>query len=139
SRIVSPSSLRAFERREQLVDRERGKAERELADDHDFRVDHEAARDREHLLLAARECPSALPPALLEARKERIHPLQAVGIASRRSFGVGAHLRFSATDMALKSCRPSGTWTRPRAALPCGARRVTSSRRTGPGRPTGGC
>ncbi len=37
--------------------------------------------------------------------------------------------RFSSTDMALNSCRPSGTSTSPRAALACGGSRVTSSPR----------
>jgi hypothetical protein len=44
-----------------------------LVEDDELRLHHEAARDRQHLLLAAREGAGSLPQPFLEARKAREH------------------------------------------------------------------
>ena len=53
----------------------RGEPERGLVEHDELRRAHEAAADREHLLLAARERPGRLPAALGEPREQREHPL----------------------------------------------------------------
>ena len=48
-----PRLLQLLQRLEQLIDDDRRKAERQLVDDQDVGIRHQAAGDRHHLLLAA--------------------------------------------------------------------------------------
>ena len=54
---------------EQLPDDERREAERGLVEQHEARPQHQRARHREHLLLAARERARLLRPTLPQPRK----------------------------------------------------------------------
>src|SRR5579859_2785860 len=76
---------------EELLDRDRRQAERRLVEDQEARLGHQAAADREHLLLAAGERARALRGALLEPRKDVQHPLE-VPRAARPGAAVAAEL-----------------------------------------------
>src|SRR3954454_25172930 len=54
---------------ENLPGDERGEAERGLVKEQQSRSAHQGARDRQHLLLAARKCAAALVDAFLQPRK----------------------------------------------------------------------
>ena len=58
---------------EQLLDDRRGQAEGQLVDDEQLRLGDEGHRQRQHLLLAAREVAGHLVDALLEAREDLEH------------------------------------------------------------------
>src|SRR5262249_62178704 len=58
-----------LDRVEDLARDQRRQAERGLVEKEEARVSHQRARDRQHLLLAARKRAAALVDALLEARK----------------------------------------------------------------------
>src|SRR6266508_1046911 len=60
---------------EDLGDDQRRQAERGLVHQQEARSRHEGARDREHLLLAARERARHLLTALLQSREASVHPL----------------------------------------------------------------
>ena len=62
----------AGERGEQLFDDDRREAFERLVEQHDFRIEHEGAPDRQHLLLAARELVAEIGPALGEAWKHAV-------------------------------------------------------------------
>ena len=57
------------------MDDVRSEPQRRLVEHDELRRAHEAAADREHLLLAARQRPGRLPAALGESREQREHPL----------------------------------------------------------------
>ena len=61
---------------EQLLHDERREAEGGLVQQHELGPQHERARHREHLLLAARERAGLLRAPLLEAREVAVHALQ---------------------------------------------------------------
>src|SRR5207245_443135 len=64
-------AIELADRVEDLPDDDRRESERRLVEEEQLRPRHEGARDREHLLLAARERPAELPPPLGEDRKQR--------------------------------------------------------------------
>jgi hypothetical protein len=64
---------------EDVGDEDRGEAERRLVQHEEARLPHEPARDRGHLLLAARERARLLLLALFEAREDREHLLEHLG------------------------------------------------------------
>src|SRR5919112_102757 len=61
--------VRVVEDLEQLTGEVRRQPQRGLVEQHQPRLEHERARDREHLLLAAAHRPGLLRAALLEARE----------------------------------------------------------------------
>src|SRR5438067_6640835 len=69
-------AVEAFDYPEHLVDHHRRQAERGLVAEDEPRLAHQAAADREHLLLAARERAGALTLALGEPREKRADALQ---------------------------------------------------------------
>jgi hypothetical protein len=58
-----------LDRAQQLLDDDRREPLERLVEEEQLRVEDERARDREHLLLAARELVAEVGLALLEARK----------------------------------------------------------------------
>src|SRR5262249_57255903 len=64
---------------EDLLGDERREAERGLVEQQQARASHEGARNRQHLLLAARQRTAALIAALGEAWEEREHALEILG------------------------------------------------------------
>src|SRR5260370_10488668 len=70
---------------EDLLDQDRGEAERGLVEQQQARARHERAGNGEHLLLATRKRAAALMQALLEAREQREHALEILG--KMRGFG----------------------------------------------------
>src|SRR5581483_9470796 len=67
--------------------------QRQFIDDEDLWVGHQPARDRQHLLLAARESAGALAPPLLETRKQRVDAVEIAGIGLARARWKSAHLQ----------------------------------------------
>ena len=90
-----PSRVDALDQREQLFDQERGEAERRLVEDQEPGLGHQAAPDREHLLLAAGQRAGALALPFGEPREDREHPA-AVGFAPRAGAAVGAEIEIFA-------------------------------------------
>ncbi len=78
--MVSPASFSCLSVAKQLIDHDRREPERQLVDDENLRIGHQPARDRHHLLLAARQRAGLLALALGEARKQREHLVEPVGI-----------------------------------------------------------
>src|SRR5260370_34881136 len=64
---------------EDLLDQDRGEAERGLVEQQQARARHQRAGNGEHLLLAPRKPAAALMQALLQARKQREHALEILG------------------------------------------------------------
>ena len=115
-----PSALMRLDQREQLLDQQRGQAERRLVEDQQLRLGHQAAADREHLLLAAGQRSGALALPFGKPREDREH---AVAVARRGAPTRGGRRRgrdFRRTVMLGKMRRPSGTWIRPRATIAAG-------------------
>ena len=70
-RRALPQSL---ERLRELLEDDRREAQRRLVENQELRLHHERARDRQHLLLAARKGARELPAALSEHGKEIEEP-----------------------------------------------------------------
>ena len=100
---------------EDLLDDERRQAERRLVEQQEARPAHQRARDREHLLLAARQRAAALALALLEDREQREDALEILGEIWR--IGGGAELQIFSTVMRGKMRLPSGDWAMPRRTI----------------------
>ncbi len=66
-----PFGIQPADQREHLLDQQGGEAERRLVEDQELGLAHQAAADRQHLLLAAGQGSCRLRPALLEAREDR--------------------------------------------------------------------
>jgi hypothetical protein len=84
--------VEAADDREDLGDDEGREAERGLVEHDEARLTHQAARDREHLLLAARQRSGRLSPPLGEAREERIGALELATRFAARALDDRAHL-----------------------------------------------
>ena len=98
------------ERLEDHVDDLRREAERGLVEQQDVGPGDERARDRELLLLAAREHAGAPAPELLDDREERVDGFDVLGARRRASGGPDRpRRRFSSTVRSAKMRRPSGT------------------------------
>src|SRR2546427_3145816 len=69
-----------------------GEAEGGLVHQQEPRLRHQRPRDREHLLLASRERPGHLRPALSQPREEREHLVELGAEAFAVASGKGAHL-----------------------------------------------
>ena len=67
--MVTPSSRSFGQHVEQFVDHRRREAQRRLVEQQDARLRHQAARDGEHLLLAAGEQPGAARQPFAQARE----------------------------------------------------------------------
>src|SRR5579883_1278144 len=65
----------AFERLRELLQHDGSQAQRRLVEDQKLRPHHQGARDRQHLLLAARQRARRLALPLLENREEIIEPV----------------------------------------------------------------
>ena len=78
-----PFRVDGLDQREQLLDQERGEAERRLVEDQQPGLGHQAAADGEHLLFAAGQRAGALALPFGEPREDREHPAR--GFASRRA------------------------------------------------------
>src|SRR6185437_9082463 len=80
-------ALELADRLPQALDDDRREPFGRLVHDQAVRIGHQAAADRQHLLLAARQRLGALRAALAQAREQRIDALQtpavAVGVAQR--------------------------------------------------------
>ena len=70
---------------------DRGKAGGGFVEQQQFRIRHQRAADRAHLLLAARHGAGQLVAAFLHARKEIEHERQPLGVAGPRLRHEGAH------------------------------------------------
>ena len=79
--------------REDLLHHERREAEGRLVEQQEPRPQHQRARDRQHLLLAARQRAGLLPPPLLEAREIAV---RRASKSARRRRGRGAYRRRAA-------------------------------------------
>src|SRR5882724_1024828 len=77
---------------ENLPGDERGEAERRFVQQQEARPAHERARDRQHLLLAARERAPALVDALAQARKQ-LEDAGEIGVEIAGVAESGAHLQ----------------------------------------------
>jgi len=84
-------AVQPADQREHLVHEQRREAERGLVEDEQPRLGHQPAADREHLLLAAGERSRALGGALLEAREDGEHALEALR-AARTAAPIAAEL-----------------------------------------------
>src|SRR5437763_3974478 len=69
-----PGPENAPQRTEHLLDQDGGEAFERLVEQEDFRIEHQRAADRQHLLLAARELISHVASPLGEARKQLVDP-----------------------------------------------------------------
>ena len=84
--------------REDVLDHDRREAERGLVEHDEARLPHQAAGDRQHLLLAARQRAGELPAPLGEAREQGEHARRALARAPARARGMTAPIsRFSTT------------------------------------------
>ncbi len=90
--MVSPSSFNALQRAEKLLHHHRREAQGQLVDDEDQRIRHEAAPDRQHLLLAARERAGLLAAPLGKAREQRQNLVEALRVGARGALRIGAQL-----------------------------------------------
>ena len=120
--IVWPARLQLLDDAEQLLDDQRREAERQLVDEQDLGLVHERHREREHLLLAAREIACGHRAPVRERRERLEHALDAGLPLGRLVFVASSDVcRFSPTR-ELAGRRP-----RRRAAARCppgtGARR----------------
>ena len=122
-----PLAAQAVERGEQVVDDLRREAERRLVEQQDARPRHQAAGDRQHLLLAAREQARALVQPLAQARKALQHRLDVRARVGARRRNAPSRM-LSSTLSSGNTWRPSGTSTTPRATT-CSARRARSAPR----------
>jgi hypothetical protein len=75
-----------------VLDDARAEPLRGLVEQEQIRLRHEAAAERQHLLLAARERPGELLCAILQHREEREHCLEALRAPGPRGRAVGAEL-----------------------------------------------
>ena len=81
SRIDTPALVDAVDLAPDLRNQARHDAFGRLVEDDQLRPHHQAARDREHLLLAARQRDGRLLQALLETREAGEHIVFAFGVA----------------------------------------------------------
>ena len=111
---VAPLVAQSVERGEEVVDDRRREAERRLVEQQEARLRHQAARDRQHLLLAAREQTCAA------SRRSRSRGKRATSAAVSASTSIPRRAKapsamLSSTESSGNTCRPSGTRTRPSA------------------------
>ena len=88
-----PAGADALHQFEHLLHHDRRQPRRRLVEQQQFRVRHQRAADRAHLLLAARHGAGHLAAPLLHARKQIEHEFQPLGIFGARARHVGAHLQ----------------------------------------------
>src|SRR5439155_8815108 len=121
---------------EDLAHQERREAERRLVEQQQPRPRHEGARDREHLLLAAREGARALAAALAQAREEAERLLAILGDAGAVPAAVGAELEVVVHREVREHQAPFGACETPSATISWGGMRVISlpSKRMRPAR-----
>ena len=118
SRIVTPSLAQLLERVEDEVDHDRREPERRLVEEQQPRAREQRARDRELLLLAARERRRRSAVVRSQDREALEDALRGRAAASSRSLrAVVPSWRFSATVSVPKMCRPSGTSASPRRTI----------------------
>ena len=119
-----PVGVDALDQREQLLDQERREPERRLVEDQQLRLGHQAAADRQHLLLAAGERAGALRSAVRRGAEKSRTPCSRLWLAPRAAAAIGCRDRDSRARVMLgKMRRPSGTWMRPRATIAAGRSR----------------
>ena len=118
-----PCAVDALDQREHLLDQQRRQAERRLVEDQQLRLGHQAAADREHLLLAARQRAGALAPAARRGAGRCRTRARGSARAVRGRGGSSRGRGFRRTVMLGKMRRPSGTWIRPRATIADGCAR----------------
>ncbi len=68
----------------ELFEDQRREAEGRLVEDQEFRPHHQRAGDRQHLLLAARQCPRPLPRPFAQDREQFQEPLALLGLLVAR-------------------------------------------------------
>ena len=112
--------------REDLLDDQRGEAERRLVEQEQLRAAHQRPCDRQHLLLASRQRAAALMLARLEQGKQRVDAFEVLGEMGGSSATMAPICRFSSTVMREKMRRPSGDCTMPSRATSCVGRAVMS-------------
>ena len=88
-----PAGADTFHQLEHLLHHDRRQTRRRLVEQQQFRIRHQRAADRAHLLLAARHGAGHLAAPLLHARKQVEHEFQPLGIFGARARHVGAHLQ----------------------------------------------
>ena len=102
SRLISPMVWKIS------LHEQRREAERRLVEQQQPRPRHERARDREHLLLAARERAGALLAALAQAREQLEHALAVRCDPGAVLAQVGAELEVLLDREVREDLRPSG-------------------------------
>jgi hypothetical protein len=90
---VRPSSRKFADGLKKLLHQRRRETERRLVEHNEFGLPHQAAADRQHLLLAARHRTRDLLAALGEPRKQRINALDFVVHFGARARQERAHLQ----------------------------------------------
>ena len=105
SRIETPALVDAVNFAADLRDQPRHDAFGRLVQNDQLRPHHQAAGDREHLLLAAGQCAARLLQALLETGKAGQH----IFLRSLSRMPGTPIVRFSRTDSVGKMPRPCGT------------------------------
>ena len=105
---------------EDLAHDHRREPERRLVEHQQARSRHQRAREREHLLLAARQRPRRLVARARDPREPLRHPVD-VGLEARdRAACTRRARRFSVTVSSVNVPRPSGTWAIPARATASG-------------------
>ena len=87
-----PSRVDGLDQREQLLDQQRREAERRLVEDQELRLGHQAAPDRQHLLLAAGQRAGALAPAARQAAGRSRTRGSRLCRAARAAAAIGAEI-----------------------------------------------
>ena len=125
---VVPCSLELAHDGEQLLDDDWREPERQLVDHQHVGLGEERHREREHLLLAARQVRGgSFMPA--PQHREELEHLLGRGLrvrAGRAGAATRATCRFSATVSDGNTPWPPGTWMTPFAAISCGGMPVMS-------------
>ena len=96
---------------------QRRQPDRGLVDQQQPRRRHQRARDREHLLLAARQRAGELAPALLQHREGLVAEREVLRDRAARRRRNAPSSRFSSTVSFGNSRRPSGTSATPRLTI----------------------
>ena len=78
-----PAGADALHQLEHLLHHDRRQAGRRLVEQQQFRIRHQRAADRAHLLLAARHGAGHLVAALLHAREQVEHEFEPLGVFAR--------------------------------------------------------
>ena len=114
SRMVRPSSFRRRTMRNISCTMAGREAERRLVEHDQPRLAHQAAADRQHLLLAAGQRAGRLAAAARPgAGTARTRARGSASPRARARFGAAPISRFSSTVRLGKTWRPSATWPMP--------------------------